>query len=432
MSRLACAGLEWDLAGLGADRIGAEHGITAAEAEHIRTAASRALRRFEDARARGAIAFARLDELEQGLDRIVSFAERVRGRYDDVVHIGIGGSALGALAILSALRGPLANLDGRPRVHVLDNVDPEEIADVLDRVRPGRTLLHVVSKSGSTIEMLVAFRIARARMGAAWKEHTVVTTDPEEGYLRRLAASEGLVSFPIPKDLGGRYSLFTAVGMLPAALSGVDIRALVAGARRAQAEVDAAPAEANAPLRAAAALAFLCQSKRKPILVQFVYARGLRETGAWFVQLWSESLGKDGKGQTPVLALGATDQHSILQLLQDGPNDKVVWFVYPRSWRRDEEIPAAADGREFLDGRRVSEVIAAEREGVEAALGAAGRPTMAMSLPRIDPPALGAAFYQWMAMTVYSGYLMGVNPFDQPGVEAAKKHAVHRLSRAAP
>src|SRR4051812_30869965 len=296
---------------------------------------------FQALRRSGTVGFVDLPRDAKLLDQVSSFARPVRGKYDDVVILGIGGSALGPIALRTALRPSGWNLlddkarDNYPRLHVLDNVDPETIAALLGRLKLARTLFIVTSKSGGTAETMAQFVIAYERIQSEnlnVAKHFVFVTDPKQGALRPLAERLGVPALDIPANIGGRFSVLTAVGTLPAALMGIDIKSLLSGAGEMAQRCQSAELAQN-PAGVYALLQWLADTElKKSIAVFMPYSDPLRDFAAWFVQLWAESLGKtrpDGTpvGSTPLAALGATDQHAQVQLFMEGPADKTVTFV---------------------------------------------------------------------------------------------------------
>jgi glucose-6-phosphate isomerase len=302
----------------------------------------------------------------------------------------------------------------------------------------------VVTNSGETVETIAGFLIflqaLRERAGRDWKAHLVFTTDPDKGFLRRLAKKEKIEAFAIPPGVGGRFSVLSPVGLVPAALAGIDIRKLLAGADRMETICSRTRAEDN-PAFVAALIHHLLDTKRgKTMSVFMPYARALRDVADWFVQLWAESLGKRlslaGKivhtGQTPIRALGATDQHSVVQLLTEGPNNKMIVFVEVERFRGDVEIPPLYPDDEttgFLGNQTLGRLINAEKRGTEVALTDAGRPSYTLRLSTISPESVGELLYFLEVQTAFAGMLYGINAFDQPGVETGKKAAFALLGR---
>ena len=392
----------------------------------------------------GELGFFDLARRSELLDQIRSFADGPGQAFENVVVLGIGGSALGSLALLHALRGRDWNersdeeRDHYPRLFILDNVDPDTIGALLDRIDPRRTLFNVISKSGTTAETMSQFLVVRGILEEAlddpegYRRHLVFTTDPEQGVLRQIADDEGIVTLPIPGNVGGRFSVLSAVGLLPAALVGIDIAALVDGARAMAERCDSAVLPEN-PAGLFAALQWLADRERSaPIHVMMPYSDRLYSTADWFRQLWAESLGKQRDlqgeevftGPTPVKALGATDQHSQVQLYIEGPFDKTVTFLAIEERERDVTIPALYGEIEalgYLGEQTLGGLLDAERKATAAALAERGRMNMTLTVPRLDAQAIGQVFMLLEIATVYAGALYGVDPLDQPGVELGKR-----------
>jgi glucose-6-phosphate isomerase len=369
-----------------------------------------------------------------------------RSRRRDVVVLGIGGSALGPIALRTALLSPAwnvlsaANRDGRPRLHVLDNVDPATMSSLLDRVDLGATLFIVTSKSGGTAETMAQYLVVRGRLEAAGRpvrDHILFITDPDKGALRRIARDEGIPAASVPPNVGGRFSVLSPVGLLPAALTGVDIADLLRGAADMRTRCDADRWTSN-PAGAFAVLQWLADTRYgRHGHVFMPYADGLRDMAAWFVQLWAESLGKirpDGThvGPTPIAALGATDQHSQVQLFMEGPNDKTVTFLTVAQGSHDLHIPrlhAAHADLAYLGGHRLSELLGVEQFATAGALAARGRMNMLIGLERLDTWHVGGLIMLLEIATAFAGELYGVSAFDQPGVELGKRFAYGMFGR---
>ncbi|HET9986619.1 MAG TPA: glucose-6-phosphate isomerase [Longimicrobiales bacterium] len=385
------------------------------------------------------------------LDEVRKFGDGLGQAFETIVVLGIGGSALGAVALRDALVAPFWNeLDDEarsfyPKLYVLDNVDPTTIGPFLDRLDLGKTLFDVVSKSGSTPETMAQLLIVRDRLAREFDEdgvrrHLLFTTDPDKGALRRLAREERIATLPVPPNVGGRFSVFTPVGLLPAALVGGDVAALLEGAR----EMDrrcATDALAENPAALFAVLQYLADTERHaPIHVMAAYSDRLYATADWFRQLWAESLGKrksrSGEdvfaGPTPLHARGATDQHSQLQLWIEGPFDKTVTFLTVGDFAEDVEIPRAYEAVEslaYLGGHTLGELLHAEQAATALALADRGRMNMTIELPRLDAHTLGQLLMMLQIATVYAGELYGVDPLDQPGVELGKQLAYGIMGR---
>jgi glucose-6-phosphate isomerase len=353
----------------------------------------------------------------------------------DFIHAGIGGSALGPMAVHKALSHPFYNAlsgdaRGGPRIHFAENTDPATLSAILDLADPETTWANVVTKSGSTAETMANFLVIRSVLGD-FRERTVVTTDPDEGFLKQIAEREGLEMLPIPADVGGRFSVLTPVGLLPAAVVGLDIDALLSGAAQCVDEVNSQGAEHPAVL--GAAMHYLMDTARgRNIRVMMTYADALERLAAWFVQLWAESLGKDGKGSTPHGAVGTTDQHSQVQLYMEGPQDKVIEIVEVEDHQRDLEIPGAYEDLEgvgYLGGHTMAELLNVECDATRRALTEAGHPNSTIKLGALDEENLGYVLQALEVQTAITGTLYGVNAFNQPGVEAGKNITYTRMGR---
>jgi glucose-6-phosphate isomerase len=393
-------------------------------------------------RKQGGLAFMELHAETTLRQEIKDFAGEARERYEDIVVLGIGGSALGIRAVSQALLGLFPNMLPRnrregPRLHVCDNVDPALIRETAALIDPDKTLLLVITKSGGTLEtmagLLYFYDLLKKRHGAGVNEHVVAITDPRKGLLRRLTAEQGWRSFPVPHKVGGRFSVFTPVGLVPLALAGVDIDGLLAGQAAIVESGFASTHPIDEPAFRLSAVAYLADLVgRRNQLVCLPYGDRLRESAFWFRQLWAESLGKalrlDGSparvGTTPVFASGATDQHSQIQLYMEGPPNKLVLFLEVENPGADltlPEPPEALAKLAYLQGRTFGELLSIELDATRDALTEAGKPNVSLVLPELNAPNLGALFFTLMAATTVAGALYDINPFDQPGVEAAKK-----------
>lgn len=403
-------------------------------------------------RAGGELGFYRLAERTGLIDEIDAFADGPGQAFETVVVLGIGGSALGATALLHALRGPDWNErsdEGRdhfPRLYVLDNVDPDTVAGLLDRIDVRSTLFNVISKSGTTAETMAQFLVVRERLEAALggpeavRRHLVFTTDPEAGVLRKIADEEGVATLPVPRNVGGRFSVLSAVGLFPAAMVGIEIDSLLAGARAMVDRCDTGTLAEN-PAGLFAALQWLAdRGVDAPIHVMMPYSDRLLSVADWFRQLWAESLGKRVNradeevfaGPTPVKALGATDQHSQVQLYMEGPFDKTVTFLAVAERSQDVPIPelyGEIEALGYLGGHTLGELLDAERRATAAALTERGRMNMTLELPRLDELALGSLIMMLEIATVYAGALYDVDPLDQPGVELGKQLTYGQMGR---
>jgi glucose-6-phosphate isomerase len=431
--------------------LGGEHGLTEQELHDFAPRFRDVHADTEQRRATHELGFYELPYVAV-VDDIQAFADGVGQAFDTVVVLGIGGSALGTLALQQALVKPFWNeLDdaGReyyPRLFVLDNVDPTTISALLDRIDVRRTLFNVVSKSGATAETMAQFLIVREKLNAVLNEddargHFVFTTDPDSGVLRQLASKEKIATLPVPPNVGGRFSVLSAVGLLPGALIGINVRELLAGAADMDEWCRTDELLRN-PAGLFAALQFLAHTRNQaPMQVMMSYSDRLNLVADWFRQLWAESLGKrvnrSGEevfvGPTPIKALGATDQHSQVQLYMEGPFDKTVTFLSVDEQPVDIEIPRAyteLPSLSYLGGHTLGGLLEAERSATAAALARYGRMNMSVHLPTLNAHVIGQLFMLLQIATVYAGGFYGVDPLDQPGVELGKQLTYGLMGRA--
>ncbi|HSG08676.1 MAG TPA: glucose-6-phosphate isomerase [Longimicrobiales bacterium] len=396
----------------------------------------------ETRRATGDMGFFDLPYAADTVAQVRELADGFGQWFHDVVVLGIGGSGLGAVALRDALLGPFWNersdeeREHFPRLHVVDNPDPETFRRLLHRLDPAKTLFNVVSKSGSTAETMAQYLVARAWVdegvgGDHARGHFLFTTDPAKGALRQIAEAEGIPALPVPENVGGRFSVLSPVGLLPAAVCGVDVDELLAGAGAMEARCRTQELRRNPAGMLATLLHAADTEQDRSIHVLMPYVDRLRSVALWFQQLWAESLGKahdlQGEavhaGPTPLAAVGATDQHSMLQLFMEGPHDKVVLFVAVEDMGGDVAIPSRhpeISSLGYLGGASLGRLLDAERRATAEALRREGRPNATILLPRVDARALGEFIMLFQIATVYAGALYGVDPLDQPGVELGK------------
>ncbi len=362
---------------------------------------------------------------EQDLTELKEIGKRARD-YEYFVLLGIGGSALGPRVILESL-SPMHNLKKSPKIFIYDNVDPATFRNILETIDLKRTLINVISKSGSTSETLASFlifwRMIRDKKLDVSK-HFVFTTDPEKGNLRRLAEEYEIPALTIPKNVVGRYSVLSPVGLLLAEAIGIKSEALLEGARDVSSNAFNENLNQNPMACMASALYLMDTLKGKKIIVFMPYSDRLKTLSEWFCQLWAESLGKEGKGTTPYPSLGTTDQHSQLQLWMEGPEDKVILFLSVERHGYQEEIPEEfhdIEGLRFLGGHTLEELINTEQIATEMALWMNRKPNMKIMLSKIEPYIIGQLFQFLQVTTAMAGMLYGINPFNQPGVELGKR-----------
>jgi glucose-6-phosphate isomerase len=423
------------------DRLDGRHGLPRARLAELAAGFAQTQAEVRRRRTAGEYGFYKLVDQGETVRRISAFAEGLGQAHDHVLVLGIGGSALGTKALLNALRRPAWNeLDDEareffPRLTVVENVDPTTVEAALRRIDPRRVLVNVISKSGGTAETMAQYLVVRQwledAIGGAATRHVVFTTDPVRGALRELAGREGIATLEVPTDVGGRFSVLSPVGLLPAALVGIDINQLLSGARRA---IDTAESDdlLRNPAALYAALHWAADTDLDArIDVLMPYTDRLRELAEWYRQLWAESLGKRvsrggevvHRGPTPVGAVGATDQHSQVQLFMEGPYDKVITFAVVDDLGVDIEIPSRPDlpaDLAYLPGHTLGALLRAEYEATSAALAQMGRMSCTLRLPDLSPATVGEAIMFLQVATGYAGVWYGVDPFDQPGVELGK------------
>jgi len=411
-------------------------GITEQELSGTAERARQILQEMQERRAQGQLPFMDLPYQRGMVKEIKEYARTVKGKFTDLVILGIGGSALGGITLHHALHPPFYNLlppgqrKGCPRIFFAENIDPDGFNGLLDLLDVRTTLFNVISKSGETAETMAQFLIVRDLLvkklgGKRSRENLLITTDAESGWLRQICRSEGLADFTVPQGVGGRFSVFTPVGLLPAALTGIDCEGLLSGARFMDGLCKREDVGKNPAALLATALYLLDVRRGKRMVVMMPYCDALKDLAYWFRQLWAESLGKkDEVGPTPINALGVTDQHSQLQLYMEGPLDKVIIFIAVKKYQETLLIPRAYPGLEglrYLGGHTLNELIVAERMATEYSLTKNRRVNCTVTLPELNAFTLGQLLYLLETATVFAGSLYQVNPFDQPGVEEGKK-----------
>lgn len=387
---------------------------------------------------------------EETLWLVREFAAMVKGQFENVLVLGIGGSALGGVAICEALLKPYWNLlsdeqrNHMPKIFFLDNIDPDQINGLLDVLDLKKTLVNVITKSGSTAETMSQFMIVKDKLekelGEGYRKHIVATTDQKSGILRQISNEEGYKTFVVPDDVGGRFSIFSAVGLLPFALVGLDIEGLMQGVKDMDLALKNTDIRHNIAAQNALIHYLMDTKKGKNLSVMMPYSSKLKYISDWYVQLWAESLGKNvdnegnkvNIGPTPLKALGATDQHSQIQLYNEGPNDKVINFIRVKEFDTNLEIPKIFEytGIGYLGGKTINELINAEAESTKVALVDYERPNVTITLDKVTPYNVGQLLYMLEVQTAIAGELYNINTFNQPGVEQAKNYTYALMGRA--
>jgi len=431
-----------------ADAVGEEHGITKAELKEIepRIAEAHAILRKE--RADGIYGFWSLHDDKKTLADVKETAgEFLKKGFENLVILGIGGSALGTTALVTALRSKFYNLLSRrargnhPRIFVVDNIDPDTFKKVMKLCPPQKTLYNVISKSGNTAEtmsqLMIAVEAIEKKFGKGGvKDHVVVTSNPRgqgasKSLLHPVADEYSLKSFDMPLNVGGRFSVFSTVGLFPAAMLGMDLDAMFEGCAAMDARCAKADLREN-PAYLRAAIQYLADTRKGKVMsVMMPYSDALRDVADWYCQLWAESLGKrtslNGEevftGQTPIKALGATDQHSQIQLYREGPNNKIINVLEVGRFDSSLKIPdtlKSLTDLNYLRGKTMNKLMAAELQGTVDALKLSKRPVSRITLPRVSEHTVAQLLYMLEAETAMAGRLYNVNTFDQPGVEEGK------------
>ncbi len=427
-----------DVNGAMADAIGPA-GVARKDIEGLAPRVAEVAVALKAQRAAGELPVYELPYQKDALTRVKALAADVRGESDTLVVLGIGGSALAAETLIGALA------ETRPRVVVADNIDPWSFGRLLDTLDLGRTTFNVISKSGETAETMAQFLIVRdvllRQLGAVdYSKRVVVTTDAEAGSLRQVIHDEGFRDLAVPARVGGRFSVLTAVGLFPAAVAGLKVDDLLAGAAWMDSRCNDAGLWHH-PAYLLATLLYLADTvQHRNIVVMMPYSDRLQPFAHWFAQLWAESLGKaralDGTpahtGQTPLVAVGATDQHSQLQLFTEGPPDKVVVMLRVDDHGRELPVPTAYSDLEsigYLGGTGLGQLLNLEQQATELALVKQQRPVIVITVPQINAFTLGQLFYLFEVAVVFAGALYRVNPLDQPGVEDSKRFTYGLLGR---
>jgi len=380
---------------------------------------------------------------------VKEYASMVENRFDNILVLGIGGSALGGMAVTEALLKPYWNFltpeqrNNLPRIFFLDNIDPDSIVGLLEVLDLKKTLVNVITKSGDTAETMSQFMIIKDRLqqelGVDYRKNIVATTDKYTGVLKQIADQEGYKTFIIPNDVGGRFSVFSAVGLLPFALVGIDIDEIINGVKDMDLALKNTDINENIAAQNALIHYLLDTQKGKKMSVMMPYSSRLKYVSDWYVQLWAESLGKerdiDGNivnvGPTPLKAVGATDQHSQIQLYNEGPNDKIINFKRVEEFDNNLEIPNIFEytGIGYLGGKTRNNLLDAEADSTRVTLTDYKKPNVTISIPKINGYYVAQLLYMLEIQTAIIGALYNINAFDQPGVEQAKNYTYALMGR---
>ena len=432
------------------DVIGPEHGISQQQMKELVERMGPVMAKLDTERGQGKTLYRGLPYNRKFPAAVKELAGRLKERCDNFVVLGIGGSALGNIALQTALNPYMYNMDQSqrrgPRLFVFDNVDPEQFSSFLNWIEPEleRTVFNVISKSGRTAETASQFLIVRQMLidkfgPDEYKEHIVATTDANTGTLRKISEDAGFRTLEVPDGVGGRFSVLSPVGLLSAAMCGIDIDRLLEGGQAMDKRVSFADFYCN-PAAILAAINWHYYYRGKPMSVMMPYSYALKDLADWYRQLWAESLGKckDLKGNqvcvgpTPVKALGTTDQHSQVQLYREGPNDKVFTFLQVGQFRSDLTMgpaPDCAPELGYLSDRLMSELFNSEKAATEFALLKSQRPCLTVLFDEVTEYTVGQFIYLYEVVTSLTGLLFGIDAYDQPGVELGKEATFALMGR---
>lgn len=423
-----------------------EHGVTDAELNEISQKISAAHKEISKKKSAGKLGFMELPYKTGDAKKINAVAKKLKGKFENFVVVGIGGSALGNIALQCALNHPYWNLlekklrKGWMKLFVPDNVDPELIKGLADVIDLRKTIFNVISKSGTTAECLANYfvlkKILIAKTGKKYRDHLIFTTDASRGFLRERARDENIMSFEVPANVGGRFSVLSPVGLVSAAFTGINTLKLLEGAAAMDKKCSSENLYEN-PAALFAAIQYILYKKGKIISVMMPYSNALYGVADWYRQLWAESLGKKTNtrgeavytGPTPIKSLGATDQHSQIQLYIEGPYDKIITFLSVKNFRATVRIPKVGHNH-YLEGHSLNELLKSEEEATRIALTKEKRPNLTIELPCIDEENIGGLLYLLELATAYAGELFEINAFDQPGVELGKQLTYGLMGRS--
>lgn len=366
---------------------------------------------------------------DEEIKSIVKFAKEERKKWDTILLLGIGGSSLGAIALEQSLRK-----DKKPNLIVLDNIDPDFFTEKLVAVNWRKTLVLVISKSGQTPETMAQFLIIqdilKHEVKNNYQNQIVVITDNNNGELKKIADNEGYHQFYIPENLGGRFSVLSPVGLLPAALIGIDIIKICAGAKEMENDCFKEDFTQNPAALLAVAVYLLDKKKQKIINISFPYCNRLLSLADWYRQLLAESIGKNEKtGLTPEIALGSTDQHSQLQLWNEGPNNKVITFWEVQKFKNTIPIPDIQNNKiGYLGKKTLNQLISAEKSATVLSLTKHRRPNQTILIPSVNEETIGQLIFLLETQVAILGKLYNIDTYNQPGVEEGKELTKRILS----
>jgi len=437
-----------------ADKLDSPISITLEEIESYKEKAIEIHKTLIARRKKGELPFYNLPYQKQELDRIKKLGDTIKkemgDRFENLLVIGIGGSSLGGIALIKALTHPFYNLlpnaDRKtPRIFYAENIDADEIKGLFDILDPEKTVVNIISKSGTTAEPMANFLLFQKylteKIGEEnFKKQVVATTDPKKGTMRQIVTDYGFRTLNIPEGVGGRFSVLTPVGLFPGYLAGIDLDALLEGAAFMDELTKTDDLFKNPAYMNAVIHYHVHMHRGVNNAVLMPYSMALSLISDWYRQLLAESLGKKWAltgevvyaGQTPIKAVGAIDQHSQVQLYREGPFDKIFTILSVENLNNFLNLPSLYEkyeGLSYLGGHTINELFNAEKKATILALTKSGRPSIEITLPEINPHTIGQVFYLYEVQTVFAGYLYNINSLDQPGVEAGKQYTYGMLGR---
>jgi glucose-6-phosphate isomerase len=426
--------LKLDYSNVMEENIGEAHGIKQSDISNLLSKGNEILENLRQRAKENSLGFYNLPFTNDLADEIEKYTAAAKKRFDHYVHIGIGGSALGPIALQTSLLDSYYNLNSEPKMFFPDNVDPDWLDDLLKTIDVSKTLFHVVSKSGGTAETaattLFFMKYLKEELGDTFYKNLLFTTDPVDGLLNQIAREYPIKCFRIPAGVGGRFSVLSPVGLVSASLAGIPIKELLSGAAKMAGICDNDNLENN-PAFIYAAVHYLYMQRHKNISVMMPYSNKLRDLADWYRQLWAESLGKRFDldknivevGQTPVKALGTTDQHSQVQLYIEGPNDKVITFLEVSRFNSNEELTNHFEyipEFNYLEGKTLGNLLNSEKMATELALSNNQKPNLTIRFSEVSAQNIGGFFFLLEVATAFAGGLLNINAFNQPGVEEGK------------
>ncbi len=441
--------IRFDYNNMMADYVGEKEGITEKDISAIKLKMTDALESVQSQRGTGMLGWTELPyNQKEVVEDIILTARQIRKDFDNFVILGIGGSALGPMAVFQALchlrHNELPKSKRKaPRFYVEDNVDPERMTALLDTIKLEKTCFNVITKSGATSETmsqyLIIMDLLKQKFGDKANQHIIATTSADKGNLIKIAKTENIKTFYIPDGVGGRFSQLSPVGLLPAAVLGISIKQLLKGAAHMDRKCKIKDPKKN-PALMSATLQYLALNRGKNISVMMPYADSLKLMADWYCQLWGESLGKAKDlagntvyvGQTPVKALGVTDQHSQVQLYTEGPFDKVITIIGVDKYRSEVTISQGCEEYpdvNFLCNNTMNALIKAEMLATEYALTKNQRLNSIIMLPEVNAHTIGQLLMFFMMQTAYMGALLNIDTYNQPGVEEGKNATYALLGR---